>query len=288
MSLKLTTTVDSRGFNKALRELAAVTDRTLDEVLKQQARLAVKDAISLTPPFHKFGTSTSRKHLKAGENAIERDLNNIFSQASESFIDASIAANGGSRRWIQRKFTNKKGEVYLQDWADASTSMSDMEPFHKSRLRSGNSSGGKSGRNRGRTKGGGKYDKTIGRWKEEVRMVVPYANLDRYKKQIKARVGYLKDGWSTAAYRLGLKQQRWVARHDAPGGYREKLGKKVVEKFIIFSNGVPYMKKTGLADRILAQVYKNRVSRMESQTRRIFRQSAAGRFTSNAARFVRF
>ena len=48
------------------------------------------------------------------------------------------------------------------------------------------------------------------------------------------------------------------------------------------------MKKTGLADRILAQVYKNRVSRMESQTRRIFRQSAAGRFTSNAARFVRF
>ena len=288
MSLKLTTTVDSRGFNKALRELAAVTDRTLDEVLKQQARLAVKDAISLTPPFHKFGTSTSRKHLKAGENAIERDLNNIFSQASESFIDASIAANGGSRRFIKRQFTNKKGEVYLQDWADASTSMSDMEPFHKSRLRSGNSSGGKSGRNRGRTKGGGKYDKTIGRWKEEVRMVVPYANLDRYKKQIKARVGYLKDGWSTAAYRLGLKQQRWVARHDAPGGYREKLGKKVVEKFIIFSNGVPYMKKTGLSDRILAQVYKNRVSRMESQTKRIFRASAAGKFTSNAAKFVKF
>ena len=120
MSLKLTTTVDSRGFNKALRELAAVTDRTLDEVLKQQARLAVKDAISLTPPFHKFGTSTSRKHLKAGENAIERDLNNIFSQASESFIDASIAANGGSRRFIKRQFTNKKGEVYLQDWADSS------------------------------------------------------------------------------------------------------------------------------------------------------------------------
>ena len=43
-----------------------------------------------------------------------------------------------------------------------------------------------------------------------------------------------------------------------------------------------------LSDRILAQVYKNRVSRMESQTKRIFRASAAGKFTSNAAKFVKF
>ncbi|MCP4887972.1 MAG: hypothetical protein GY904_15310 [Planctomycetaceae bacterium] len=284
MSLKTTVTVDTRGLNKAIRELAAVTDKTLDEVLHQQAKLAVKDAIALTPPFQKFGSATSRKHLKAGENAITRDLNNVFTPSNESFIDAAITANNGSRRFITRKHRKKDGTVFLTDWAIASTSMSEMEPFHKARLRSGNAMG----RGRGRIKGGGKGSKDTGRWKEEHRMVVPYGNLHKYAKQIKARVGFAKDGWSTAAYKLGLKVQRWIARHDAPGGYQAKLGKGVREKFIQFSNAVSYIKHTGLEARILKQVYKNRQSRMTSQVKRIFRASAAGKLSSSAAKFVAF
>ena len=284
MSIKTTVTVDTRGLSKALRELAAVTDKTLDETLKQQAKLAVKDAISLTPPFQKFGSATSRKHLKAGESAIERDLNNVFTPSNESFIDSAITANNGSRRFITRKHRKKDGTVFLTDWAIASTSISEMEPFHKSRLRSGNASG----RGRGRIKGGGKGTKDTGRWKEQHRMVVPYNNLAKYAKQIKARVGFAKDGWSTAAAKLGLKVQRWIARHDAPGGYQEKLGKGVREKFIKFSNAVSYIKDTGLESRILAQVYKNRQKRMESQVKRIFRASAAGKLSGTAAKFVSF
>jgi hypothetical protein len=284
MSLKTTVTVDTRGLNKAIRELAAVTDKTLDEVLHQQAKLAVKDAIALTPPFQKFGSATSRKHLKAGENAITRDLNNVFTPSNESFIDAAITANNGSRRFITRKHRKKDGTVFLTDWAIASTSMSEMEPFHKARLRSGNASG----RGRGRIKGGGKGTKDTGRWKEEHRMVVPYNNLKKYAAQIKARVGFAKDGWSTAAYKLGLKVQRWIARHDAPGGYQSKLGKGVREKFIQFSNAVSYIKNTGLEARIIAQVYKNRQKRMELQVKRIFRASAAGKLSSSAAKFVSF
>ena len=284
MSIKTTVTVDTRGLSKALRELAAVTDKTLDETLKQQAKLAVKDAISLTPPFQKFGSATSRKHLKAGESAIERDLNNVFTPSNESFIDSAITANNGSRRFITRKHRKKDGTVFLTDWAIASTSMSEMEPFHKSRLRSGNASG----RGRGRIKGGGKGTKDTGRWKEQHRMVVPYNNLAKYAKQIKARVGFAKDGWSTAAAQLGLKVQRWIARHDAPGGYQAKLGKGVREKFIQFSNAVSYIKETGLESRILKQVYKNRQKRMESQVKRIFRASAAGKLSGTAAKFVSF
>ena len=284
MSIKTTVTVDTRGLSKALRELAAVTDKTLDETLKQQAKLAVKDAISLTPPFQKFGSATSRKHLKAGESAIERDLNNVFTPSNESFIDSAITANNGSRRFITRKHRKKDGTVFLTDWAIASTSMSEMEPFHKSRLRSGNASG----RGRGRIKGGGKGTKDTGRWKEQHRMVVPYNNLAKYAKQIKARVGFAKDGWSTAAYKLGLKVQRWISRHDAPGGYQAKLGKGVREKFIQFSNAVSYIKDTGLESRILKQVYANRQKRMESQVKRIFRASAAGKLSGTAAKFVSF
>ena len=284
MSIKTTVTVDTRGLNKAIRELAAVTDKTLDDVLKQQAKLAVKDAISLTPPFQKFGSATSRKHLKAGESAIERDLNNVFTPSNESFIDSAITANNGSRRFITRKHRKKDGTVFLTDWAIASTSMSEMEPFHKSRLRSGNASG----RGRGRIKGGGKGTKDTGRWKEQHRMVVPYNNLAKYAKQIKARVGFAKDGWSTAAYKLGLKVQRWISRHDAPGGYQAKLGKGVREKFIQFSNAVSYIKDTGLESRILKQVYANRQKRMESQVKRIFRASAAGKLSGTAAKFVSF
>ena len=284
MSIKTTVSVDTRGLNKAIRELAAVTDKTLDETLKQQAKLAVKDAISLTPPFQKFGSATSRKHLKAGESAIERDLNNVFPPSNESFIEAAIAANKGSRRFITRKHRKKDGTVFLTDWAIASTSIGEMEPFHKSRLRSGNSGG----RGSGRIKGGGKGTKDIGRWKEQHRMVVPYQNLKKYAKQVKDRVGFAKDGWSTAAYKLGLKMQRWIARHDAPGGYQAKLGKNVREKFIQFSNAVSYIKDTGLEARILKQIYANRQKRMESQVKRIFRASAAGKLSSTAAKFVKF
>lgn len=284
MSIKTTVSVDTRGLNKAIRELAAVTDKTLDETLKQQAKLAVKDAISLTPPFQKFGSATSRKHLKAGESAIERDLNNVFTPSNESFIEAAIAANKGSRRFITRKHRKKDGTVFLTDWAIASTSIGEMEPFHKSRLRSGNSGG----RGSGRIKGGGKGTKDIGRWKEQHRMVVPYENLKKYAKQVKDRVGFAKDGWSTAAYKLGLKVQRWIARHDAPGGYQAKLGKNVREKFIQFSNAVSYIKDTGLEARILKQIYANRQKRMESQVKRIFRASAAGKLSSTAAKFVKF
>ena len=284
MSIKTTVSVDTRGLNKAIRELAAVTDKTLDETLKQQAKLAVKDAISLTPPFQKFGSATSRKHLKAGESAIERDLNNVFTPSNESFIEAAIAANKGSRRFITRKPRKKDGTVFLTDWAIASTSIGEMEPFHKSRLRSGNSGG----RGSGRIKGGGKGTKDIGRWKEQHRMVVPYENLKKYAKQVKDRVGFAKDGWSTAAYKLGLKVQRWIARHDAPGGYQAKLGKNVREKFIQFSNAVSYIKDTGLEARILKQIYANRQKRMESQVKRIFRASAAGKLSSTAAKFVKF
>jgi len=287
MNITTTVTVDTRGLSKALRELAAVTDKTLDETLKQQAKLAVKDAIALTPPFQKFGSATSRKHLKAGESAIRRDLANAFAQAPESLIEAQIAANG-SNRWITQELRKKDGTVFLTDWAVASTSLSDMERHHKDLLRDGNSSGGKGGRNRGRIAGGGKYDKTIGRWKEEIRMVVPPAKWSKYRDKVFKRIGFAKDGWSTAAYKLGLKVQRWIARHDAPGGYQEKLGKGVREKFIQFSNAVSYIKETGLESRILAQVYKNRQKRMESQVKRIFRASAAGKLSGTAAKFVSF
>lgn len=271
MSIKFTATVDSRDFDRALKELTAFTDKTLDEALRQQAKLAVKDAVKLTPPFHKFGSATSRKHLKAGEGAIERDLNNVFTGASASFIESGIVANNGSRHFITRKHRTKDGKVFLTDWAIASTSMADMEPFHKSRLRRGSASG----KRRGRIKGGGKGDKNIGRWKEEFRMVVPYGNLAKYKKEVKSKVGYLKDGWSKAIYRLGLKAQRWIGRHDAPGGYSEKFGKQ--EKFVSFSNGVPYMNETGMAGRILKYVYKSRIEKMEKQMARIIRSKVIKR-----------
>ncbi len=287
MSLKTTATVDTRGLNKALRELAAMTDQTLDETLKQQAKLAVKDAVSLTPPFQKFGSATSRKHLKAGENAIRRDLANAFAQAPESLIEAQIAANG-SNRWITRELRKKDGTVFLTDWAIASTSISDMERHHKDLLRSGSSSGGKGGRNRGRIAGGGKFDKTIGRWKEEIRMVVPPAKWAKYRDKVFKRIGFAKDGWSNAAKQVGLKMQRWIARHNAPGGYQAKLGKGVREKFIQFSNGVSYIKETGLASRIIAQVYKNRQKRMESQVKRIFRSKPSGKLAALGVKFVKF
>ena len=82
--------------------------------------------------------------------------------------------------------------------------------------------------------------------------------------------------------------QRWIARHNAPGGYQAKLGKGVREKFIQFSHGVSYIKETGLGSRLIAQVYKNRQMRMESQVKRIFRSKPSGKLAALGVKFVKF
>ncbi len=73
-----------RWFEEDVKKIAALTGRTLVDALKQQAGLAARDAMRVTPPFGKspikeaFGVQR-----KMGNNAIEKDVSMTFKPLKE-------------------------------------------------------------------------------------------------------------------------------------------------------------------------------------------------------------
>jgi len=69
--------IDDRAFVKALQAFAANSRKTSEAVIKDQARLFVKDAILITPPNKDF-----KANRKGGETAIKNDISKIMRQSS--------------------------------------------------------------------------------------------------------------------------------------------------------------------------------------------------------------
>ena len=70
---------DDRAFRAALKRFDEKSRRSRSEVLKDQARLFVKDVILITPPNKDF-----KANRKGGETAIKADLRKIMRQSSSS------------------------------------------------------------------------------------------------------------------------------------------------------------------------------------------------------------
>jgi hypothetical protein len=158
-------------------------------ILADEARLFLKQAIRLTPP----------KTKAQGEQAIQDDLSRIFSGGNKSFLEHVIEITGKDHD-IQHWFTNKRGEKYLMDVNYISPDGDGMYQFHQ-----------KNRTKRGRTTTAGQFTRDIGRWKEHNKMIVGYAERDRYFERTKARVGMRKSGWAQAYLEMGGKLPKWIS-----------------------------------------------------------------------------
>ena len=76
--------LDDRAFRTALKRFDANSKRTRGEVLKEQARLFVKDVILVTPPNKNF-----KENRRGGETAIRNDIKKILKQAKKGDSDAA-------------------------------------------------------------------------------------------------------------------------------------------------------------------------------------------------------
>jgi len=96
---------DDRGFRAALKRFDENSKRARSEVLKEQARLFVKDVILITPPNKDF-----KANRRGGEAALKNDLRKIMRQSSSA--KASSDAAGIHAKFRDR--TTGRVKVVLQ------------------------------------------------------------------------------------------------------------------------------------------------------------------------------
>lgn len=204
--MKATFQVDTRAFEKALRDYARETGKDSDSLVIMQSRLFAQQMIKRTPP----------KSLAQGRRAIANDLRKIFSVAEPATIERAIEYSGGGdivKTWLTSKRT---GLPFLIEWNKArlDPSNAEMAAHHNAHR----------GRN-GRVSTAGNNDRETGRWIARDSMVVPKRSFNRYQREVQEGVGRLKAGWVAMSRKYGAKRpQKWVDRHSTKRSRAELVG----------------------------------------------------------------
>ncbi len=192
----VTLEIDSTKLNERIEELfdAFVGMGQMGDaatIVEDEARLAVKQIINLTPPK---GLGTDAKKL--GENAVGRDLRKLFTPVNEELLNV-IGSQYGTTG-IDAWFTTKTGEHEHIQWQRIDPSGAGMREFHNLNRDS-----------RGRTYSRNK--KRSGVW--YAAYVVSFADFSNYFKRMASHVGRRKAAWGVAYRSMGGALQGWVQRH---------------------------------------------------------------------------
>jgi len=89
--------IDTRDFLRALERFSENSKRTKKEILRQQAKLFIRDVVKITPPNKNFGYNKP-----GGEAAIRNDLGKLFFSSPRGITDPGSA---------HRQHRNSQGRV---------------------------------------------------------------------------------------------------------------------------------------------------------------------------------
>jgi hypothetical protein len=216
-----TITFDYRTFNAAFERRLVQWGGDVKEAIRQEAKLLARNCVGFTPPTTrspKVDVAAWAKQKKAGEAAIEKDIQKIFipvSQVAEKFNDRALGARikkyaeGGETDKIEAVFKDLKIKGKLLKEAD-------LETHSKSR--------GASGR-------------TLKRFY----IIEIEKSIKALAALLKKRVGFAKAGWKSAAQSLGVTLPNWITRHNAPGSIQIRMNTE--NPSITIENAVPYAQK---------------------------------------------
>ena len=162
MAAKKTVSVDTRQYQKALKEFAAFIKEDTEVLVLDQATLFAGDMMSKTPPHRGRGGNTG-KDWEQGENSIRSDLNKTTKRygetafkheewpeirgrgpkAAEAFFKniggklraQHVAYGGYSRTWHERQRSNSRGRVGKRASVQALVEDSSITQFERDRER---------------------------------------------------------------------------------------------------------------------------------------------------------
>lgn len=204
--MSLTATVDLSALRSSMGRLAAVSQRTLKEVTRQQATLTVSHPrsgiIANTPPSN--AGHRGKAAQKAGEINVDRDIKKVYRAPNDLWL--MIRDKAG--RAVADNFW---AYVKLKRWQQASAISEQVTGFRLLLSLTGREHAARRNPRTGRVSG--KYRSAF---------VAESRVLDAYIERKQSHVGLLASGWFHALQDAGLSTSgvpSWVARHSKPNGF---------------------------------------------------------------------
>lgn len=236
-------------FGAQINEIVKVTGREAGEVVRQEGKLFVQDAMRMTPPFS-TGPSTESLNLqrKTGENAVERDIRKVFQK-----IDPGKVRDRRIRKDLERA-------IRKRDFAGIKIILQYLKLPVADVLREADPAIHDAKRDRrGR----------VQRNKNKV-WILNEPSLNRLIRGKKSHVGKAKAGWADAARGLGLNLPGWITRHSSPGEFKDKT-KDPVRPSIVVGNAVEYIQAKGAQLNIINRALANRIRNMKAKLEKVAR-----------------
>lgn len=256
--------IDHGHWSSQVRKLNRIMKQTMEETLRGQAKLFVRDAIRFTPPFGDAPiTEPFATQLEIGKEAVYRDRKRVFVEAS-SMRELCLGRFG---REITRLVAGGKiaqaNELLLtklkRETDGLQTSALDMTWRGKRNKRGAVPKG-----NRPAILHDGvlpSYNPAL----NGLQTPPQDPELRRILNEKLAMVGAAKSGWAKAADALKLPLPKWIKRGKGfqSGSYHE-AGKS--DRFSVeVRNNVPFIQATGRELKIVNRAWKNRERNIQKQ-----------------------
>lgn len=188
VSLKIDTDKVVLGLD-SLRDALFGQGQDASNVVQDEARLLGRTIVAFTPPLG----SNARQQ---GENAIERDIKNLVSEASQLLID-EIGSKYGVHDITAAYRRDKEGHDINLQWENLDPSGARLAEYHKKYRNA---------------KGRIPSVKAIkGVWR--ARVVVPDGVRAAFIADVQKHVGLWKASWAELPAKLGEKFPTWIRRH---------------------------------------------------------------------------
>jgi hypothetical protein len=248
---------DKPRFVQDMRRLAAVTNREMKDVLREQAGFLCADALKLTAPTGNAPMQEGRtKQRQQGIGATTRDIRRVFSPIRLLDFMENDTRFGRAIEKLLRKGNYHMVEALLR--RIGFRKFQGVIPEAERDLHDRNR------RSRGRV-----YPTTPPYFVDRT------ASIKRYIGTRIKKVGYAKSGWMKALRAVGRAQSTgrtsvpgWISSQAGPGIYFEMGSGEKQE--IQAGNAVPYMQWA--ADRILGRAWQERAAKLPMQIRQIERK----------------
>jgi len=235
--------LDTTEWETAVQQLVALTGTDLGKLIKDEAKLLVRDCIKLTPPTT-GGAGILKENLKkqeqSGKNAIVRDIRRIVKDVK----DLDMYKNEKVKSWLNRAFKNHDWKLVLDIVGGGEgAGMQVPDNIHE------------------------QYRNKRGR----VQRVVPKfwikdtparKKLLTYAKKVFERIGKAKAGWLPAARRLKLAKRhyiKFISRHSGKGMVSDNT-KGTQNPFVIVANMEAHAQKHDSGGKIMAVALKLRTN----------------------------
>lgn len=256
--------IDHGHWSNQVRKLNRIMKQTMEETLRGQGKLFVRDAIRFTPPFGDAPiTEPFATQLEIGREAVFRDRKRVFLEASSMRELCQGRFGREITRLVAKGNTAKANELLTKNLKrkNAGLQLSALDMTWR----------GKRNRRGAVPKGNlptilhdgvqPDYNPQL----NDLRAMPQDPELRRILNEKLARVGAAKSGWLKAAAGLKLPLPSWIKKgKGAQSGTFRETGTSATFA-VEMRNNVPFIQAAGRELKIVARAWKNRERNIQKQ-----------------------